>query len=45
MNNTAILSISHKDKLDCENVADFLGKMGFLVDVTSNISMQPNKEY
>ena len=45
MNNTAILSISHKDKLNCENVADFLGNMGFLVDVTPNISMQPNKEY
>tara|TARA_B110001450_G_scaffold241009_1_gene250164 strand:- start:1766 stop:2122 length:357 start_codon:yes stop_codon:yes gene_type:complete len=45
MNHTSILSISHKNKLDCENVAEFLGKIGFLVDVTSNISMQPNKEY
>ena len=32
--------------MDCEEVAEFLGKVGIITDVTSNISMQRNgKEY
>ncbi len=40
------LAISRKEYLDCEKVAEFLGKAGIITDVTSNISIQKNgKEY
>jgi hypothetical protein len=40
------LAISSKKPLDCEKVAEFLGKAGIITDVTSNISMQRGgKEY
>ena len=42
---SSTLSVSSKKKLQCENIADFLGKAGIMVDVTSNITMLPNKEY
>ena len=45
MNITSVLSVSQKEKLDCEKLAEFLGAAGILVDVTSNISMLPEKEY
>ena len=40
------LSISSKKPLDCEKVAEFLGKAGIITDVTSNVSIQRDgKEY
>lgn len=40
------LSISSKKQLDCEKVAEFLGKAGIITDVTSNVSIQRDgKEY
>lgn len=43
---SSTLSISRKEPLDCEKVAEFLGRAGILTDVTSNISMQhTGKEY
>ena len=40
------LAISRTEPLDCEKVAEFLGKAGIITDVTSNISIQRNgKEY
>ena len=40
------LAISSKKPLNCEKVADFLGKAGVITDVTSNVSMQrTGKEY
>ena len=45
MNVTSIISVSQKQKLNCEKLAEFLGAAGILVDVTPNISMLPEKEY
>lgn len=45
MNFSSIISVSSKDKLNCEKLAEFLGKAGIIVDVTYNITMQPRKEY
>lgn len=45
MNHDTIISVSRKEKLDCEKLAEFLGTAGLMVDVTSNISMLPEKEY
>lgn len=40
------LAISSKKPLDCEQVAEFLGRAGIITDVTSNVSMQRDgKEY
>jgi len=42
---TSTLSVSRKEQLDCEELAEYLGKAGIITSVTSNISMQPHKEY
>ena len=34
------LAISRTAPLDCEKVAEFLGKAGIITDVTSNVSVQ-----
>lgn len=40
------LAISSPAPLDCEKVAEFLGKAGMVTDVTSNVSIQRDgKEY
>lgn len=37
---SSTLSISRKRELNCEKVAEFLGKAGLITDVTKNISYQ-----
>ena len=39
------LSVSRKKKLDCEELADYLSKLGINTLVTSNISNLPHREY
>ena len=39
------LAVSRREPLDCGKLAEFLGKAGIITDVTSNTTMQPNKEY
>ena len=40
------LSISRTKPLDCEKVAEFLGRAGIMTDITSNTSIQrQGKEY
>jgi len=45
INISSTLSVSRKEKLNCEKMAEFLGKQGILTLVKSNISTLPNKEY
>jgi hypothetical protein len=45
MNHSTVLSVSRKYYLNCEKVADFLSTAGFLVDVTQNVTVNPNREY
>jgi len=42
---TSTLSVSRKEKLNCEDMADFLEKIGVSSLVRSNISTQPMREY
>ena len=42
---TSVLSVSRKEKIDCEKMAEYLGKAGIITSVSSNISTQPHKEY
>lgn len=45
MNVNTEISVSQKEKLDCEKLAKFLGKFNIFIDATPNISMLPDKEY
>ena len=42
---SSTLSVSKKEKLNCEEMAEYLGKLGIVTLVSSNISAQPQKEY
>jgi len=42
---SSTLSVSRKNKLNCEEMAEFLETEGIISLVRSNISTQPNKEY
>jgi len=42
---SSVISVSRKMPLDCNELAEFLGKAKIITDVTSNITMQPKKEY
>lgn len=41
LNVTATISVSKTEKLDCNELAEFLGKCGILTSVTPNISIVP----
>jgi len=42
---TSVLSVSRKEKLDCEQMARHLSKYSIQTSITSNISTQPHIEY
>ncbi len=42
---TSKLSVSQKNKLDCEKMAKYLSENNIITSITSNISTQPNIEY
>jgi len=42
---SSTLSVSREKRLDCEKMAEFLGRLGIITSVSSNISTQPKKEY
>ena len=44
MNCTATLSVSKKGELDCNKMAEFLGRAGYNVDVSSNSTYIEGKE-
>jgi len=45
INISSTLSVSRQERLNCEKMAEFLGKQGILTLVKSNISTLPRKEY
>ena len=42
---SSTISVSKKDKIDCEEMAKFLSKNKILTSITSNISSTPDIEY
>ena len=42
---SSTLSVSRKETLNCEEMAEFLEKLEIISLVSSNISTQPGKEY
>ena len=42
---TSTLSVSRKERLNCEDMAIFLSKSGVFTSITSNISTNPHIEY
>jgi len=42
---SSTLSVSRKEKLNCEEMAGLLEKLGIVSLISSNISTQPKKEY
>ena len=42
---SSTLPVSRKEKLDCEEMANFLSTLNIKSLITSNISLTPNKEY
>ena len=42
---TSSLSVSRKERLNCEDMAIFLSKAGVFTSITSNISTNPHIEY
>ena len=42
---SSTLSVSREKNLDCQKMAQFLGRLGIITSVNSNISTQPRKEY
>ena len=42
---TSTLSVSRKDTLNCEDMADFINTLNIKFLITSNISFTPHKEY
>ena len=42
---TSTLSVSRKERLNCEDMAIFLSKAGVFTSITSNISTNPHIEY
>ena len=45
LNVSSTLSVSRKDKLNCEEMAEFLSTLNIKTLITSNISLTPHKEY
>ena len=45
LNLTSVLSVSQKEKLDCEQMARHLSNYSIQTSITSNISTQPHIEY
>ena len=42
---SSILSVSKKDKLDCQEMAKYLSKYNIITSISSNISTTPDIEY
>ena len=42
---TTILSVSHKEPIDCRKMAEYLGAKGFHTSISTNTSTEPNIEY
>ena len=42
---SSTLSVSQKEKLNCQEMAVYLSKCGIVTSITSNISTQPEIEY
>jgi hypothetical protein len=42
---SSTLSVSRKEKLNCEEMAEFLNTLNIKSLITSNISLTPDKEY
>lgn len=42
---TSKLSVSQKEKLNCEKMAKYLSKFNVITSINSNISTQPHIEY
>ena len=42
---SSTLSVSQKQKLDCQDIAIKMSKAGIITSITSNISTQPEIEY
>ena len=42
---TTILSVSHKEPIDCRKMAEYLGAKGFHTSISSTTSTEPNIEY
>ena len=42
---SSVLSVSKKDKIDCENMAIYLSENNIITSISSNISSTPGIEY